>query len=64
MRLSMALGDLRIALATYATREEQPMHERLYFVRVTSQHVREVVGLLDPKGEKRVYRRSTSSSRL
>jgi hypothetical protein len=47
MRLSIALGDLRIA-AHYATRKRQRFDERLYFVRLTSSHLRELVILLDP----------------
>jgi hypothetical protein len=41
-RLSMALGDLRVAAATYAVREDQPMYERLYFVRLTASHLHEL----------------------
>ena len=48
MRLSMALGDLRIAIAAYAVREEQSEAERLYFVRLGASHLRELVLLLDP----------------
>jgi hypothetical protein len=47
MRLSMALGDLRI-VAEYATRKRQPEGERLYFVRLFTLHMREIVHLLDP----------------
>lgn len=47
MRLSIALGDLRIA-GHYATRSRQRFDERLYFVRLTSSHLRELVMLLDP----------------
>jgi hypothetical protein len=47
MRLSMALGDLRTA-AHYATRNRQRVDERLYFVRLTASHLRELVILLDP----------------
>jgi hypothetical protein len=47
MRLSIALGDLRIA-GHYATRARQRFDERLYFVRLTSSHLRELVMLLDP----------------
>lgn len=47
MRLSMALGDLRIA-AQYATRDRQRNAERLYFIRLTASHLRELVMLLDP----------------
>jgi hypothetical protein len=45
MNLSIALGDLRI-VATYATREEQPEYERIYFVRIFSSHLREISKLL------------------
>lgn len=45
MNLSVALGDLRIA-SKYATREEQPDHERIYFVRIFSSHLREISKLL------------------
>jgi hypothetical protein len=47
MRLSMALGDLRVA-GEYAVREDQPDHERLYFVRLFASHMREAVLVLDP----------------
>lgn len=47
MRLSLALGDLRIA-ADYAVRDRQRSAERLYFVRLTASHLRELVILLDP----------------
>src|SRR3954470_20327878 len=47
MRLSTALGDLRIA-GEYAVRADQPEHERLYFIRLFSAHMREAVLLLDP----------------
>ena len=45
MNLSMALGDLRI-VAEYATREEQPDYERIYFVRIFASHLREISKLL------------------
>jgi hypothetical protein len=45
MVLSLALGDLRI-VATYAVRERQPENERMYFVRIFSSHLREIVKLL------------------
>jgi hypothetical protein len=45
MNLSIALGDLRI-VAGYATRNEQPEHERIYFVRIFSSHLREISKLL------------------
>lgn len=51
MRLSMALGDMRIA-AHYATRDRQRSAERLYFVRLTASHLRELVILLDPPNSK------------
>jgi hypothetical protein len=47
MRLSMALGDLRI-VADYATRARQSEGERVYFVRLFALHMREVANLLDP----------------
>jgi len=50
MRLSMALGDLRI-VAGYATRQRQPEGERLYFVRLFALHMREVANLLDPPNQ-------------
>jgi hypothetical protein len=46
-RLSVALGDLRIA-GHYATRSRQNSAERLYFVRLMASHLREIVLLLDP----------------
>jgi hypothetical protein len=45
MNLSIALGDLRIA-AKYATRSEQPAHERIYFVKVFASYLREIAKLL------------------
>lgn len=45
MNLSIALGDLRI-VAEYATRDEQPEFERIYFVRIFSSHLREISKLL------------------
>jgi hypothetical protein len=50
MNLSIALGDLRI-VGKYATRNEQPPHERIYFIRVFASHLREIVKLLvlDPR---------------
>jgi hypothetical protein len=45
MNLSIALGDLRI-VAKYATRADQPDHERIYFVRIFASHLREVTKLL------------------
>jgi hypothetical protein len=45
MKLSIALGDLRI-VAEYATRNDQPEHERIYFVRIFASHLREVSKLL------------------
>jgi len=47
MRLSMALGDLRVA-GEYSVREDQPHYERLYFIRLFASHMREAVLLLDP----------------
>ena len=47
MRLSMALVDLKI-VAGYATRRRQRQGERVYFVRLFSLHMREIVKLLDP----------------
>lgn len=52
MNLSIALGDLRI-VAEYATRDEQPEHERIYFVRVFSSHLREISKLLVHDFQKR-----------
>jgi hypothetical protein len=51
MRLSMALGDLRI-VAEYATRKWQREGERLYFIRLFTLHMREIVNLLDPPDPK------------
>jgi hypothetical protein len=71
MRLSITLGDLRIA-AHYATRKRQRFAERLYFVRLTASHLRELVILLDPPNTRVVptvdelvlaLRRGTSPSR-
>ena len=50
MRLSMALGDVRVAM-DYLVREEQPPYERLYFVRLAALHLRELVLLIDPPQE-------------
>lgn len=50
MRLSLALGDLRIA-ATYLTREEQPAYERMYFEDLTAAHIHEVCILFNPPDE-------------
>lgn len=47
VRLSMALGDLRIA-ARYATRARQNSAERLYLVRLTASHLRELILIMDP----------------
>lgn len=47
VRLSMALGDVRIA-GHYATRKRQAMAQRLYFVRLTASHVRELALIMDP----------------
>lgn len=43
--LSMALNDIRTS-AEYAVRDEQPEHERLYFVRVLASHIREAVKIV------------------
>jgi len=51
MRLSIALGDLRIA-AHYATRKRQNGAERLYFVRLLASHLREVLLIMDPPNHK------------
>jgi hypothetical protein len=48
MRLSMALGDLRIAAGEYAIRGDQPEYERQYFVRLTAAHLHEVALLFNP----------------
>lgn len=50
MRLSIALGDLRVA-GTYVTRAEQPAHERMYFMRLTVSHIHEVCVLFNPPDE-------------
>jgi hypothetical protein len=50
MRLSMALGDLRIA-PKYATRDKQTPYERLYFVRLMAMHLRELLPVVDPPNE-------------
>lgn len=50
MRLSMALGDLRI-VADYVTRERQPEGERLYFVRLFALHLHEIANLIDPPNQ-------------
>lgn len=50
VRLSIALGDLRIAGGTYLIREEQPMHERMYFGRLTAAHLHEL-GILFNRGD-------------
>jgi len=52
MTLAIALGDLRVA-GEHAVRDEQPDYERIYFVRVFSSHLREIVKLLDLDYEKR-----------
>jgi hypothetical protein len=49
-RISIALGDLRIA-GTYVTRPEQPAHERMYFMRLTASHIHEVCVLFNPPDE-------------
>jgi len=48
VRLSIALGDLRIAGATYLVREDQPLHERMYFMRLTATHLHELAILFNP----------------
>src|SRR4051812_14475719 len=45
MNLSIALGDLRV-VAKYATREDQPEYERIYFVRIFASRLREIAKLL------------------
>lgn len=45
MNLSIALNDLRV-VAKYVARAEQPDHERTYFVRIFSSHLREIGKLL------------------
>jgi hypothetical protein len=52
MKLSIALGDLRI-VAEYATRTDQPEHERIYFVRIFASHLREISKLLVTDFDKR-----------
>jgi hypothetical protein len=47
VRLSMALGDLRIAVH-YAIRKRQNTAQRLYFVRLVASHARELVLIMDP----------------
>jgi hypothetical protein len=47
MRLSMALGDLRVAVEM-AVRPEQESYERMYFVRLTASHLHEVALLFNP----------------
>jgi hypothetical protein len=49
--LSIAFGDLRI-VANYVPREDQPDHERIYFVRVMASHLREIVKVIDLDAEK------------
>jgi hypothetical protein len=51
VRLSMALGDLRIAGGTYLLRDEQPVHERMYFARLTASHLHELGILFHPPDE-------------
>lgn len=50
MRLSIALGDLRIA-GRLLGREEQPAHERMYFVRVVAAHLHELCILFQPSDD-------------
>jgi hypothetical protein len=47
MRLSIALGDLRIA-GHFVTRKRQSTAERLYFLRLTASHMRELVLIMEP----------------
>jgi hypothetical protein len=47
VRLSQALGDLRIA-GSYAVREDQPIYERVYFIRLTASHLHELAILFNP----------------
>lgn len=47
-RLSIALGDLRVAGGTYLLREEQAMYERMYFARLTAAHLHELAILFNP----------------
>jgi hypothetical protein len=49
---SIALGDLRVAVE-YAVRDEQPVHERIYFVRLLIAHMRETVKLIALEHDKR-----------
>lgn len=53
MRLSIALGDLRI-VSKYATRRRQPNAERVYFVRLLASHLREIVVLMNPPDRRHV----------
>lgn len=46
MTLAIALGDLRVA-GDYAVRGDQADYERIYFARVFSSHLREIVKLLE-----------------
>jgi hypothetical protein len=46
MTLSIAFGDLRV-VAKYVPRDDQPDHERIYFVRVMASHLREIVKVID-----------------
>jgi hypothetical protein len=48
VRLSIALGDLRIAGGTYLVREDQPMCERMYLERLTATHLHELSILFNP----------------
>lgn len=47
VKLSTALGDLRLA-SKFAVRRRQARAERLYFVRLTASHLRELINVMDP----------------
>ena len=49
--LSIALGDLRI-VGKYVPRDDQPDHERIYFVRIMASHLREIVKVIDIHADK------------
>lgn len=51
MTLSIAFGDLRIVGGKYVPREDQPDHERIYFVRVMASHLREIVKVIDRQAD-------------
>jgi hypothetical protein len=48
--LSIAFGDLRI-VAKYVPRDDQPDHERIYFVNVMASHLREIVKVIDRQAD-------------